>query len=119
MAEKAKVCCLFSDPIPGHAVDNRDLKLLASDERSREKYRVYRCNRCGAYVLYKYEETANYCGDWDNADIFESYYPVTVEMIEQDGDKPEYHWAIISGARWTNSHYLENDRSHTFYYQDR
>ena len=107
MAEKQKVCCMFSDPVPGHAVDNRDLKFLVNDEWSRKEYRIYRCNRCGAYVLYKYEENVFY--DWDNADIVEAYYPIEDPTVNGELDKYPKTVTIIKNARSLFTGYREED----------
>ena len=52
MDKKSNVCCVFNDPDPNHAVRNMDYELLASEELPNERNYVYRCRRCGNYVLY-------------------------------------------------------------------
>ena len=101
-----KVCCMFSDPVPGHAVDNNDLELIAKDEWSRRESRIYRCRRCGAYVLYKYEENIFYSG-WDNADIDIAYYPIK-EPVIKDGEYPD-EITLIKGSRYIGTSYREED----------
>ena len=109
MAEKDKVCCMFSDPVPGHAVDNRDLESLAGDEWSRKEHKIYRCRRCGAYVMYKYEENIGY-GGWDNVDISEDYIPIAEPEI-LDGEY-SIDGKVISGARCISARYMEADWRH-------
>jgi hypothetical protein len=52
MDKKSNVCCVFNDPDPNYAVRNMDYELLASEELPNERNYVYRCRRCGNYVLY-------------------------------------------------------------------
>ena len=80
--EMAKVCCMFSDPVPGHAAEHTEMELLISEEYSRLTRRIYRCRRCGAYVLYRCEESIDFCG-WDNARIDECY--LSIEDPTADG----------------------------------
>ena len=108
MTDTQKVCCMFSDPVPGHAVDNRDLMFLVGEKWSRKEYKICRCKRCGAYVLYKYEENVSY-GGWDNVDIDEVYYPI--EDPTEDGKLEKYPETvtIIKNARSIHTDYREED----------
>ena len=106
--EEQKVCCMFSDPVPGHAVDNADLKLLAKEEWSRKEYRIYRCEKCGACVLYGYEEEASY-GGWDNAVIDEVYYPIEDPTDGGRLDAYPETVTVIKGARCLHTRYMEED----------
>ena len=73
--EHAKICCMFLDPDAGHAVDNISLECLITTESLRHEDRICRCQKCGAFVLYRHVETTFYSG-WDNADVDEYYYPI-------------------------------------------
>ena len=100
-----KICCMFFDPVPGHAIDNKDLEYLAIDKWSRREESICRCRKCGAFVLYKYEENAIY--DWDNVDIDEDYIPIEEPVIE-NGQFPE-DVTPIPGAPTIYARYKESD----------
>lgn len=109
MAEKqAKICCMFSDPVPDHAAADNELECLFSIERSRCEESIYRCKKCGAYVLYRYQETVFYSG-WDNCDIDEYYYPI-VDPTEGEAlsSFPE-NIRFISGTKCLHCKYREED----------
>ena len=101
------ICCMFSAPNPEHAIENRNFEVVASDTLSSRFERwIYRCKKCGAYVLYTYEENVIY-GGWDNADIDETYCPIEAPVMKDDRfpKKIEY----IKGTRSITTHYMEED----------
>ena len=106
--ENQKVCCMFSDPVPGHAVDNQDLETMASEEWSRKDLHIYRCRRCGAYVWYRYEETVSY-GGWDNAEIEEFYSPIETPTFDEENGSIAEKVSVIHGARGIYTRYMEED----------
>ena len=120
MFEKTrKICCMFDEKNPDHAVEHNDLSLVRTEYDSyRNTQMLYRCRKCGAYVYYDYEEIANLYGGWDNAKKKKKYYPVTVEVTEQEGEEPAYNWAIIPGAKWIYGHNLELDTSRQYVYRE-
>lgn len=99
------VCCMFSDPVPGHAVDNCDLECLASDKWSHREETVYRCRRCGNYVLHTYVENNAY--DWDNPGVDEDYIPI--EEPEKVDEKYTVQATRINDAPRIGARYYEND----------
>ena len=106
--EKAKICCMFSDPVPGHAVDNKSLERLVSDERTRREETVCRCKKCGAFVLYRYVETTFYSG-WDKADIDEYYYPIEDPTADGTLDVFPEEICIVRGSKVLHCMYREED----------
>ncbi len=117
--EQRKICCMFDYKNAGDAVKNRNLiRISTLRDSSRRDQALCQCKLCGAYVLYDYEEIANLYGGWDNADIFERFYPVEVEKEESEGEEPEYTWSFISGARWISGHNLEDDVYRRYWYED-
>ncbi len=110
---ESNICCMFNDPVPGHAVSNSDLDLLASDIWSRKEYKIYRCRRCGNYVLYSYEENNGF--DWDDPGINEYYIPI-VEPEIQDGEYPE-DITYIEGAPRLCSLHKESDYLRGIYWE--
>ncbi len=116
--ENSKICCMFDDVNPSNAVAHKDLERIATlfkSSRSREV--LYRCRRCGAYVFYEYEEIANLNGSWDNADVFEHFYPVEVEE-DSPGSEESYKWSRIAGAKWIYGHNLEEDKNPSYIYKE-
>lgn len=96
-----KVCCMFDEPDAEKAVRNASLSFVEDHYKSyRHERSLYRCRKCGAYVLKHYEEIATFLPgyDWDNADCFERYYPV--EMVEEARDlEGRYSFGKLSYAR--------------------
>ena len=105
---KNKICCIFSDLDPGHAVENRDLEYLVNDKWSRRESTIYRCRKCGSYVLHYYEEVTFFNG-WDNADITEIYYPIEDPTVDGELKKFPGNVAIIKDAPNIWTFYEEKD----------
>ena len=103
---KSKVCCMFNDSVLEHVIENKALECLIKDEWSRRKKIIYRCKKCGAYVLYTYEENIFY-GGWDNPDINIAYIPIEEPEIV-DGRFPE-ECKRINGACYISTSYREED----------
>ena len=118
MAED-KICCMFDYKNPNLAVADRKLRRIATlYESSRTEKYLYRCERCGAYVFYEYEEIANLYSGWDNADIFETYAAAKVYNADRCTDDTEINWGVIGGTKRIFSHYQEEDTSHDYIYCD-
>lgn len=103
-----KICCMFSDPDPGHAIENRDLEYLVNDKWSRRESIIYRCRKCGAYILHYFEEVTFFNG-WDNADITEIYYPIEDPTVDGELKKFPENVAIIKDAPTIWTSYEEKD----------
>lgn len=116
---ESKVCCMFQEKDADLAVYHRSLERLANYwDSSRRQEELYRCRKCGALVYYSYEEIANLYGGWDNADIFEYYYPVVREISDPED------WEEVKRARTFQHHIyghnMEEDAlsSRSYYYTD-
>ena len=120
MSEKTrKICCMFDYKDPDDAVRNKKLQRIENlwESSRREEY-LCQCKNCGAYVVYDYEEIANLYGGWDNADIFERYYPVEIDEEDPVNEEGEYKWAFIKGAKWIYGHNLELDTTRRYLYRE-
>ena len=99
------ICCMFSDPDPGHAVENNALECLEDEEWSRKRIVLYRCKRCGGFVLYEYHEDP--APGWDYTMICEEYIPVAEPPLVNG--KYSCKAAAIGGARSIHTMYLEEE----------
>lgn len=120
MTEKtAKICCMFRQEDADLAVQNRDLACLEVLRESSRRSRVLcRCRRCGGAVLYDYEEIANLYGGWDNADVFEHWYPVEIPEAASGEAQEEINWRIIKGAGSICGHNLQDDAVFRYSFQE-
>ena len=105
-ADKRKVCCMFSDPDANHAAENQDLEYLVDDIWTRHESVIYRCRKCGAYVLHHYEVVTFFNG-WDNADIYETYKPIEDPTVDGEISKFPENVAIIKDTLTLWTHYQE------------
>ena len=96
-----KICCMFSDPDANHAIRCKMLTLLAEETHIREAYSVYRCNKCGAFVLCQYEEHVSADGA---TDLKMEYVPIEEPQIV-DGQFPSFIVAIKDAPRISTTYY--------------
>ena len=104
-----QVCCMFHDPVPGHAVDHSDLKFLVDDGPGKKQSSILRCRKCGAYVEQYHEECVTY-GGWDNPQNDDYYYPI-YDPTGGTGELNSYPEAVhhIAGVRYLHTRYWEDD----------
>ena len=96
---------MFSDPDPGHAVENNTLEWLADEEWSRKRLVLYRCKRCGGFVLYEYNEDS--APGWDYSMIYEDYIPIAEPELVNG--KYSFAARVIGGAPQIHTMYLEEE----------
>ncbi|MBO5077517.1 MAG: hypothetical protein J5584_07995 [Clostridia bacterium] len=111
---------MFSDPDPNHAVENRDLEVLAGGFVWWDDYRVlYRCKKCGAYVMYSDVWENSFLG-WDNQIITDTYCPIEDPTAGGDPEKYFSNVIMITDARVIRTQYWEEhaDRESNWEYSD-
>ncbi len=96
---------MFSEPDPSNAVENNALERLADEERSRKRLVLYRCKKCGGFVLYEYNEDP--APGWDYSMIYEDYIPI--EEPELVNGKYSLAAIAIIGAPQIHTMYLEEE----------
>ena len=114
--EKQTICCMFDNERAEAVRYNHLMRIKAFDKWSRREKVLYQCRKCGAYVVYTYEEIAYLYGGWDNADIFECYYPSKVIQFDTD-QNDDIKWEIIDGAKYIYGHNLEFDKVYQYCYR--
>lgn len=86
--ESREKCCIFDNP--NIRRESILLRMKSVKELSREsdrRWTLYRCDNCGAYVLYNYEEVnCHWSGfNWDDLDMYHRFYPVCDVEESPDG----------------------------------
>ena len=101
-----KICCMFSDPDANHAIKSKELTLLAEETHLQKAYSVYKCNKCGAFVLCQYEEHMS-ADNSGSTDMTMEYVPVEEPQVE-DGQFPGFVVAVKDAPR-ISTLYREED----------
>ena len=96
--DKEKKCCIFEErPLSEDCLRERLEKVEEIDFSYRHAHIVYKCKKCGAYVLYEYEEGSCFMPgeNWDDADCYDRYFPV--ESVEQARELVNKYVFRVSG----------------------
>ena len=103
----SEICCMFQgkrkweEAIAGLKHE----EVLFNDLRN--YWLLYRCRKCGAWVLYEYEEQHYFTPDenWDDAYCYDRYYPV---------ESPEEAKALVETSHFRELH-KERNHLEVFY----